>query len=131
MAKTEQKTATPPSVIASRNKIAAKKDPEAYAAKQRRLEAYSRPENNRPESYAERNSGGARDINKMNGPKYEPAGFMPKMSWRERLDEIDRNDKVIDMLNEDTRAKGDVTRRGYKNGGCVMAGRGSKYKGQM
>lgn len=26
---------------------------------------------------------------------------------------------------------GTAKKKGYKNGGCVMAGRGSKYKGQM
>jgi hypothetical protein len=26
---------------------------------------------------------------------------------------------------------GTAEKKGYKNGGCVMAGRGSKYKGQM
>lgn len=131
MAKTEQKTGTPPSVIISRNKIAAKKDPEAYAAKQRRLEAYSRPENKRrddlPESFAKRNSGGARDIRRMNGPMYEPAGFLPGVTMKEKFKEMERNDKVIGMLNEDTRSKGDVTRR--KDGGVVKKAMGGKCRG--
>ena len=44
----------------------------------------------------------------------------------------------IDMKEAQQRYEGDVTRRasggmvtGYKNGGCVMSGRGGKYKGSM
>jgi len=125
---TAQKTGTPPSVTASRNKIAAKKDPEAYAAKQKRLAAYAKDDAENPDKpafdyIAKGRAGGARDFNAMNRPKDEPAGFVPGTNIKDSFKEMERNDKVIGILNEHTRSKGDVTRRNA--GGVVKMKEGS------
>lgn len=41
------------------------------------------------------------------------------------------NQDFVNAAKTAKKAKGGMINKGYKNGGCVMAGRGGKYKGGM
>lgn len=41
------------------------------------------------------------------------------------------NQDFVNASKTAKKAKGGMINKGYKNGGCVMAGRGGKYKGGM
>ena len=41
------------------------------------------------------------------------------------------NQDFVNAAKTAKMAKGGMINKGYKNGGCVMAGRGGKYKGEM
>ena len=75
---------------------------------------------------------GKESLSDLKGKRNDAEAFMSE-SRKLRLSKPPGPDSFLsDRRIRDTKdAPVFETKKGYKNGGCVMAGRGSKYKGQM